>query len=169
MRFKLLLFLVVLIFCFSVTAALADDYQFNANKEWENSLLVGFKSFDRDYIKDSGTVGLRFQKRIGYPFLAGLEAEASIIGNIGYIRAGIPFSIRIPMPVERTKLDVTLSPGGVYATNLDTDVKDLGGAATAGLEAKYFFKSGYSFGIGAYYTVTTNKLNNFNIVAVFGF
>lgn len=160
-----------LVALFVMTAvAYADDYEFNANKEWENSLLIGYKTFSESSIKDSGVVALRFQKRIGYPFLAGIEAEGSVVGNVGLFRLGIPFTVRVPMPIERTKLDVSVSPGGIYATNFDIDVKTLAGAASAGLEFKYFFKSGYYIGVGGYYTVATDsRLNNLNVLLTLGF
>lgn len=165
---KVLLTLVALLTL--VTVVYADEYEFNAHKEWENSLAIGYKSFAESGIKDSGVVALRFQKRIGYPFLAGVEAEGSVVGNVGIFRLGIPFTVRIPMPIERTKLDISISPGGIYATNFDVKVKTLAGAASAGLEAKYFFKSGYYIGIGGYYTVATDsKLNNLNVLLTLGF
>jgi len=156
---------------FVAAGAFADsiEEEFNANKEWEHSIGVGYKTFSNNAVKDSLAVNLRFQKRVGYPFLLGIEGEGSFIGDVGYFRVGIPLSVRVPMPVEKTKLDLIVSPGGLYATNTNTKVKEIAAAGTGGVELKYFIKSGYSLGLGAYYTVTTNHLNNFNFMVVFGF
>lgn len=160
-------FLLVLV---TVTFADDDEIKFNWQKEWETSIGAGYKNYTGHIGLDkAGTVLLRAQKRVGYPLLLGIEEEVSLAKNVAMFRTGVPFTYRVSGPGDRLKIDLSISPSVVYATNLDTDVKQLGASGMAGVEVKYFYKSGYSLGLGAYYTATTNKLSNYSLMLMIGF
>jgi hypothetical protein len=167
-RIAILLSLLVF-FCCTENWANGAEVDFNWSKKWETSIGVGFKGFTKSEIEDAGMVILKAQKRIGYPLLLGMEGEAALAGNIAYFRVGVPFTYRLRGFGDKSKIDLTVVPGVSYATNLDTDVNQLGATGGIGAEFKYFYRTGYAIGLGAYYTLTTNDLDNFSIMLILSF
>jgi len=162
------LVLVFTVLVFQSRYAAAENYDFDELKEWETSIMVGYKNMTDSRVSDAASLAVRTQNRIGYPFLLGVEGEASVIGDVAYFRVGVPFTARVGL-VDKLKLDLTVSPGGLYAWNTTYDINHIAPAVSVGGEIKYFYKSGYSFGLGLYYTKTTKHIDNYNFVFTVGF
>jgi len=163
----LVLVFVVLVFQGRYAAA-TEGLDFDELKEWETTVAVGYKNMTDSRLTDAASLVVRAQNRIGYPFLLGVEGEASIIGDVAYFRVGVPFTARVGL-ADKLKLDLTVSPGGIYARNTTYGINHVGPAVSIGPEIKYFYKSGYSFGFGVFYTKGTKNVDNYNFMFTVGF
>lgn len=138
-------------------------------KKWETSVFAGLKSFTEKGVKDGPVLGLKSQRRIAYPFLAGVNVEASVTGDVIFVEIGLPISARADLG-NSIKADIVLQGGGGYARNKETGIDKFVGVGTVGAELKGFVTKGVSLGIGAYYSaVTDSRFNNFKIALIVGF
>lgn len=162
-------FLLVLVFVFALpfkSDALQEVTE--PGKNWEYGFNVGYKNFKEGGVKDSVFAGLKMQKRVAYPLLAGIGVEGAMIGDVVYGELNAPLSLRAT--AGTFKADFMLRPGVAYAKNSKTDVKKVIGVGTAGVEIKKFVSKGVSVGVGVYYSATTySKLNNFGVALAVSF
>jgi len=165
---KIILLFLLFIFILSSQAFAKEKDLFDELKEWEYNVMLGYKGMLSGSPRSASTVSIRAQKRIGYPFLLGVEGEAALIRNMAYLKVGVPFSVRLGL-ADRVKLDFMVSPGGIYVNNTSRRVQKFAGAGTIGAEVKYFYKSGNSIGLGINYTATTNHTDSCNLVSIVGF
>ncbi len=109
---KNILAILILALCFTSTAkAWAIDFVEPEGKTWEYTLGLGYKDFVTKGIDSSPYAAFRMQRRIAYPFLVGVGADATLMKHITYAELHVPLSIRIPIK-GGLKLDAILAPGG---------------------------------------------------------
>lgn len=166
---KICLFAFLMVFVFAVpfkSEALQEVTE--PGKKWEYGFNIGFKNFKEKGVKDSVFAGLKMQRRVAYPLLAGVGVEGALIGDVIYGELNVPLSLRTT--AGSFKADFIVKPGVAYAKNSETDVSKIIGTGTAGVEIKKFVSKGVSVGVGVYYTATTySKLNNFGVALAVSF
>jgi hypothetical protein len=167
---KSILPILILALCFTAsTKAWAIDFVEPEGKTWEYTLGLGYKDFATKGIDSSPYVAFRIQKRIVYPFLVGLGADATLMNNIIYAELHAPVSLRIPIK-GRLKLDAIVAPGGAYARNSRSRISRIIATGMGGAELKFFIKKSVSLGVGGYYAgCSDSRFNNIKVGLIAGF
>lgn len=156
------------LFVLTIDARALEPLQEN-QKKWETSVFAGLKSFTEKGVKDGPVLGFKTQRRIAYPFLAGVDIEVSATGDVVFVEIGLPVSARVDLG-NGIKADAIIQGGAGYAWNKNTKIDKFVGVGTAGVELKGFIAKGVSLGVGTYYSaVTDSRFNNIKIALILGF